>query len=569
MKTLRNTLLAAATLAAGTASASTRTITLPNATVRGANLTSSSISVDSDSSRTIVSAKAVAILGAHDEYMTCESGGGGDANINRTAIGSWETFIMLTFADGQVAFRTRSGAYLQATNGGGSYVTCKGSWAHGWERWTRGANSDGTYSLRASNGNYMTAESSGDLTSNRTAMGSWEKLSIIDLGAAGMDATPAVTLKFKDINGDGNAELILILGQEDGRGFLMTDPLGMFDTLDKLGYGYTNGLDFWNALSPTQRAGLHREVTVGGIDYGPTIDGPELRAFLARMPTSSTRTYATTEYAEVIDSTAASAGTCDDTGTLCATASFADTSVYIGSDGFSVDETYASASVSAGVLTVSVSTTELQAAAMVDKNGFTFGGEVTLIGVETGLGNPNGSYIGISAGLSEGFYTSAAWGKNNQYGFSIDVPVFPIGLSIYVKGSDAANLWDDVSGWSVSAAGTVASGTTAAWNDSVTWVQNAGSNIEIALAEGYHDTKSTLAKTGNDVVAGVSDATDDLVKVYANASGAVSSTVSSISSTVTSVANGVANAVSSAANTVANTATSVVDDVGSFFSNLF
>src|SRR5262249_32179263 len=155
------------------------------------------------------------------------------------------------------------------------------------------------------------------------------------------------------------------------------------------------------------------------VDYGPTIDAARLRSFLARFQSGSTRTYPTQEYAEVIDATGYQVASCDESGTLCGGAAFANTELYIGTDGFMVDETVAQVSVSAGgYLTVTATTGELQAACMVDDNGFTLGGEVTLIGVETTVGKVNGSYVGISAGLSEGFYVAGAVGKGGQYGFS-------------------------------------------------------------------------------------------------------------------------------------------------------
>jgi hypothetical protein len=565
MTTLRTTLLAAASLAAaGTAHASNRTLNLPDSVVNGASLSSSSLTVDTDSSKAIVAAKAVAVLGAHDEYMTCEDGGGNDANINRTAIGTWETFVMLQFSDGQVAFRSLNGNYLQATSGGGSNVTCKGAWAHSWERWTMVKNSDNTYSFKAANGNYMTAESSGDLTSNRTAIGSWEKFSIVDLGAASLDAQPELTVVYKDINNDGEAELLLKLTESDGRGFVMSDPLGMFDLLDKYGYGYSNGYDYWNALSLTQRGGLQNQVHATGRNYGSAIDGNELRDFLSHL--SGTRSYTTTETAEVIDSTALSVSTCDETGKLCATAGLGDTYVYIGSDGFNVDETFATASATAGgYVTVSVSAAELQAAVQIDSDGFTVGGEFTLIGVETSFGKTSGTYVGISAGISEGFFASAAWGRNNQYGFTLDPPVIPIGIAIYIKGSDAKTLWNSVSGWTVGAASTVANGMTTAWSDSETWVQNASSNISIALSETYNDSKATLAKTGDDIVAGVADSTDSIVEVYTEASGAVSSAVSTMTTALNSAANAVSDWYTTAVNSTVSAVTSVYNTVSNWF----
>ncbi len=134
-------------------------------------------------------------------------------------------------------------------------------------------------------------------------------------------------MQFADLNHDGDEEMVLQVSQTDGRGFLMADPLGMFDMLDKLGYGSTNVLDYWNALSRTQRGMLLSEMSGTGIDYGPTIDAARLRSFLARFQSGSTRTYPTQEYAEVIDATGYQVASCDESGTLCGVAQFANTEV--------------------------------------------------------------------------------------------------------------------------------------------------------------------------------------------------------------------------------------------------
>lgn len=559
--------LVASTLAAGSALAGTRTIELTDATVRGANLDYSSFTVDTDSSEAIVSATAVAVLGVHGDYLSCDNGGGGDLDNDSDDIGSYETFILLTFDDGKVSLRTRGGKYVQAKSGGGSYVNCEGAWAHGYERWSKTENADGTFTFAASNGRYMTAQVNGEVNASASAIGSYEKFSVIDLGATGMDATPDFRIQFEDLNGDGSEEMILMVEQEDGSGFLMADPLGIFDTLGKLGYDRSSGLDFWNGLSTTQRTALRTQLNSSGVNYGSTIDGNELRAFLARM--GGTRTYGSVEYEQIVDVTALSVSTCDSSGNFCTSASVGDYDILIGPNGFEAAVTVASVSASAGPVTATVNVGQLESAVYVDSNGVAFGGQVTLIGVETGIGKENGTYVGVSAGLSAGFYADVRFGRGDQYGFTLELPVIPVGVSLYVKGEDAVWLWDEVSGWSVGAADTVADGAVAAWETSIGFAENASGNIACAVSETFNDSRSTLQVAGNDVAAGVSDGADEVVAVYKDASNSITSTVDAVGDALTDAANGVANAVSDATNSIASAAENVVDSVGSFFKDLF
>ena len=83
-----------------------------------------------------------------------------------------------------------------------------------------------------------------------TTIGATNKWTIVDLGAAGMNAMPEVRIQFHDIDGDGSEEMLLLMTQEDGEGFLMTDPMGIADTMAQPTSGCASSM----AKAPRPRA---------------------------------------------------------------------------------------------------------------------------------------------------------------------------------------------------------------------------------------------------------------------------------------------------------------------------
>jgi hypothetical protein len=63
-----------------------------------------------------------------------EGGGGGAANVNRTAIGPWERLGLIRLGADKVAIRTDTGHYLVAEDGGGGALNVNRTAIGPWER---------------------------------------------------------------------------------------------------------------------------------------------------------------------------------------------------------------------------------------------------------------------------------------------------------------------------------------------------------------------------------------------------------------------------------------------------
>lgn len=84
---------------------------------------------------------------------------------------------------GQVALRARvNGRYVAAENAGAAPLIANRTAIGSWERFTMIRNADGTVSFRAAvNSRYVVAENAGvaPLIANRTAIGPWEKFNLV------------------------------------------------------------------------------------------------------------------------------------------------------------------------------------------------------------------------------------------------------------------------------------------------------------------------------------------------------------------------------------------------------
>ncbi len=108
-------------------------------------------------------------------YVAAEGGGGGVLNANRTGVGAWERFTVVSLGGDQVALRTSNGKYLCANGGGGSTLSADRTGIGAWETFTVVSVGNGI-ALRTSNGHYLCAEGGGgrELVANRQTVGAWE-----------------------------------------------------------------------------------------------------------------------------------------------------------------------------------------------------------------------------------------------------------------------------------------------------------------------------------------------------------------------------------------------------------
>jgi len=124
-------------------------------------------------------------LRAHATSMivTADNGGASPLIANRTAIGPWEEFDLISNSDGSVSFRAHAnGMIVTADNAGTSPLIANRTAIGPWEEFDLIHNADGSVSFRAhANGMIVTADNAGTspLIANRTAIGPWEEFDLI------------------------------------------------------------------------------------------------------------------------------------------------------------------------------------------------------------------------------------------------------------------------------------------------------------------------------------------------------------------------------------------------------
>ncbi|MCC9310603.1 peptidase S8 [Kitasatospora sp. RB6PN24] len=120
---------------------------------------------------------------ADNDYVTAENAGASPLIANRTAIGLWEQFDLITLGGGNIALRAHAdNRYVTAENAGASPLIANRTAIGPWETFQLIGNADGSVSfLAAANNDYVTAENAGasSLIANRTAIGPWEEFDLI------------------------------------------------------------------------------------------------------------------------------------------------------------------------------------------------------------------------------------------------------------------------------------------------------------------------------------------------------------------------------------------------------
>ncbi|MCB9548126.1 MAG: hypothetical protein H6706_20105 [Myxococcales bacterium] len=302
--------------------------------------------------------------------------------------------------------------------------------------WSSGTDNQGTTQLTLTNKCDLAIRTS-DNTSLWTAdsPGCWQ-----DLPATGVKAMPTFSLAYADLDGDDDEELLLVAANADGSGTLMIDPLGIIDfTTNTLDWGLSD--DVWTALSSTQQAVLVDQMAAFG-SYGTTIEGAELEAvLLSGAFTAETRNYYSFRFTGSGSAASASASA----GAFGASLSVGDATFMMETGdfgvGFDVSATAATVTASAGSFSVEAQVLSAGATFYVERNAFAIGGGADLVAGAFTVGDENGSYAGVSAGIGVGAYAAASFGKNDQYGFTLDLPVIPVGVAVYVTGEDVLSVF--------------------------------------------------------------------------------------------------------------------------------
>jgi Lectin C-type domain len=133
----------------------------------------------------------IAFRSVHNTYLVAEKNGNSDVKANRTKVAGYESFKVSLLSDGScitdgasVSIDTQTGYYLRATSSGG--LDSKASAIGGWEKFTLVNHSDSSdclangdvISLKSSHNKFVVAESNGKANANRSAIGSFEKFTV-------------------------------------------------------------------------------------------------------------------------------------------------------------------------------------------------------------------------------------------------------------------------------------------------------------------------------------------------------------------------------------------------------
>ncbi|MFO0589797.1 MAG: hypothetical protein U0441_19815 [Polyangiaceae bacterium] len=386
-------------------------------------------------------------------------------------------------------------------------------------------------------------------------------------------SAPRMRLTNQDVNGDGTRELLLVVESPSGGGFVVTDPFAIAEALKMEGYGLGSDTDFWDALSPVQQSSLL--TTVQGVqtwcsstqtcaaaipDIGTKIEASKLYASLSNVPADKKRSYEVTAFTGDFD--------------------FART-------GLNVPVTLFSGSVSSanGTLTVDATYLNTHAAARFGSDGVAFavlGNAPAFVVLTKGVGDPSGTNGSVSLNLALGkaLYGQIKFGQDGQYGFNVPLVVVPVGVSVYLKGSDVEKGWNATSGSIVDAASHVAD-----WNidwshdleltavdvsqDAAFSVVNASGSASVFARESGRQATVWLGGQASSVGAPLKSAVDvvDLAmrSPQANAASQLGSWGVSAGASVTSVYDSASGWLKGAA----GSASGIVDDIEDFFSSWF
>jgi beta-glucosidase len=151
----------------------------PNASPNTIAMHIFAMTVSAPSATTVISLRAH----ANNNIVTADNAGAAPLIANRTAIGPWEQFDLITNSDGSISFRAHANNNIVTADNAGAAPLIANRTAIGpWEEFDLIHNSDGSVSFRAhANNNIVTADNAGasPLIANRTSVGPWEEFDLI------------------------------------------------------------------------------------------------------------------------------------------------------------------------------------------------------------------------------------------------------------------------------------------------------------------------------------------------------------------------------------------------------
>lgn len=374
--------------------------------------------------------------------------------------------------------------------------------------------------------------------------------------------TPSYKFQYADVDHDGEEDLLVVVSNRGGGGYIIADPFQIAEFVYSTGNNFGYATELYDALSASQQSSL--KTTINGLTgtTTTTVSATLLQTTISGLPDG--RTYEVTLF-----SGDASFGVMD------MSVSFTALSVSTTEQGL-------------GYASVDVGTVD--AAMTVTDEGLALGAEANVVVVTLGVGSEKGSTASLNVGAGAGMFAELKYGKDGQYGFSLPLVVVPVGITIYVEGSDAINVWNHCQVTVVAWGGSLRTWTELGWDEAIDWsndvyavasdkvndgfiyVENSYGISVVWVNEAGIDTKTWLSGTTSTVASevdyAVGTAQGALISTASNAATSVSSWVSTTATTVTSAYNsvsgwidGAASTVSSLASTVGSTVEETTEDV--------
>ena len=230
-----------------------------------------------------------------------------------------------------------------------------------------------------------------------------------------------------DLDGDNDKEMVLVINNPDGGGFMTADPIVMADYFIKTGYGLGQGTDFFDALSSSQQYSLSNEYFT--INANTCIDTYNTSAIASQAIYEAVASLA--ENREYPISTFTSRVT------LEADLSSSGLTLSIGLEPCTLLE------IKAGNFTGSIDGPSAQAVLAVSENRLTCGAEYNYFTATVGATSDTGSSASVSYSQGGGIFLDVATGDNGVYGAS-----FPFygntQVSLYLSADDAVTAYNAI-----------------------------------------------------------------------------------------------------------------------------
>jgi GH35 family endo-1,4-beta-xylanase len=128
--------------------------------------------------------KAIYLKGSNAKFVSSENGAQTGITCNRTTVGGWERFTVVSAGNGKIALKGTNGRYISSENGAQA-MRCDRTAIGTSEAFDWVAVNGTTVQLRGSNGQYVSSENGvGAMFCNRPSAGTWENFSWAENGAA-------------------------------------------------------------------------------------------------------------------------------------------------------------------------------------------------------------------------------------------------------------------------------------------------------------------------------------------------------------------------------------------------